>query len=183
MIRSPAYIHRIKIPASFSLATYADIDSSDLYAFTTNQGSDTAQAGGLVTVTDIDHVNKTISGTFSFKVYRDIDKQQKVITQGVFYKLPYSSSLPASNSTDTVTAQIDGVSWTAARASRPPRFPAQLGITGSDLNGNQAVSLVMPVNIAPGSYTLDYTTGTYFGLYNPSPYDRPGSLQRHLANP
>ena len=153
---------------SGSLATYAAIDSSDLYAFASNQGSDTAQAGGLVTVTEIDPVNKTISGTFSFKVYRDIDKQQKVITQGVFYKLSYSTSLPASNSTDTLETLIDGAAW-SARSIIASAIATQLGITGSDLNGNRAVSLIIPLYVAPGSYTLDYTGNTYIALYNPVP--------------
>src|SRR5258707_15427031 len=57
---------------STSIAAFAYNDSSDLYAYTTNQGTDSAQAGGTVTVINIDVVNQTITGTFSFNVYRDI---------------------------------------------------------------------------------------------------------------
>ena len=74
--------------SSNSLATYANLDSS-AYAYSTNQGSDTSQAGGTVNVTSIDRVNKTISGVFTFKVYRDMDGSQKKITSGVFYNIPY----------------------------------------------------------------------------------------------
>jgi hypothetical protein len=74
--------------SSNSLATYANLDSS-AYAYSTNQGSDTSQAGGTVNVTDIDRVNKTISGVFTFKVFRDMDGSQKKITSGVFYNIPY----------------------------------------------------------------------------------------------
>src|SRR5690242_15714490 len=45
---------------SSSYAAYADNDSSDIYAFSTNQGSDTTQAGGQLIITGIDHVNKTL---------------------------------------------------------------------------------------------------------------------------
>jgi hypothetical protein len=74
--------------SSKSLATYANLDSS-AFAYSTNQGSDTSQAGGTVNVISIDPANKTISGIFSFKVFRDMDGSQKNITSGVFYNIPY----------------------------------------------------------------------------------------------
>jgi hypothetical protein len=75
---------------SASLAVYANLDSVGSYAYSTNQGSDTAQAGGTVNLTAINTVNKTISGIFSFKVYRNSDGSQKDITVGVFYNIPYA---------------------------------------------------------------------------------------------
>jgi hypothetical protein len=74
---------------SASLAVYANLDSVGSYAWSTNQGSDTAQAGGTVDVTAINAVNRTISGIFSFKAYRNSDGSQKDITAGVFYNIPY----------------------------------------------------------------------------------------------
>jgi hypothetical protein len=73
-----------------SLAIYANLVSVGSYAYSTNQGSDTAQAGGTVNLTAINTVNKTISGIFSFKVYRNSDGGQKDITAGVFYNIPYA---------------------------------------------------------------------------------------------
>jgi hypothetical protein len=73
-----------------SLAIYADLDSVGSYAFSTNQGTDTSQAGGTVTVTAVDRINRTISGVFSFKVFRNSDDIQKIITDGVFYNMPFS---------------------------------------------------------------------------------------------
>src|SRR6185437_14289039 len=81
---------------SSSVAAYINIDSSDVYAFSTNQGTDSSLAGGEVTVTQIDRVNRTMSGTFSFNVFRSIDGRQHSITAGVFNKLPYSTTLPPS---------------------------------------------------------------------------------------
>ncbi len=75
---------------SASLAVYANLDSVGSYAWSTNQGSDTAQAGGTVNVTAINTVNRTVSGIFSFKVYRNSDGSQKDITAGVFYNIPYA---------------------------------------------------------------------------------------------
>lgn len=153
--------------ASSSIGAYADIDSSDFYAFSTNQGSDTTQAGGQVTVTEIDPVHKTITGTFSFKVYRELDGHQKVITSGVFYKLPYSNTLPSAQGSDTLTARIDGSDW-AAKSISAESVTGQLAISGSLLDGSQSVSLVMPSNVTPGTYPLDFTALTYVGLYSPS---------------
>ena len=76
--------------SSPSLAVYADLDSVGSYAFSTNQGVDTSQAGGTVNVISVDPVRRLISGIFSFRVYRDQDNSQRTITQGVFYNIPYA---------------------------------------------------------------------------------------------
>jgi hypothetical protein len=76
---------------SGSLAIYANLDSVGSYAYSTNQGADTAQAGGTVTVTSFDVVNRTISGIFDFKVYRNYDGTGRDITAGVFYNIPFSN--------------------------------------------------------------------------------------------
>jgi hypothetical protein len=154
---------------SASVAVYADLASSAPYAYSTNQGTDTSQAGGTVTVTSIDRVNKTISGIFSFKVYRDIDQRQKTLTAGVFYQLPYAASLPPSSKTDTLTASIDNVSWTGQSISSTI-ISGQLAISGSALDGSQAITLLMPANSPAGSYPLIFTgSAFYMGIYNPTP--------------
>ena len=152
---------------STSIAAFVNNDSSDLYAYTTNQGTDSAQAGGTVTVIDIDRVNQTITGTFSFNVFRDIDKKEKSITDGIFFKLPYSTSFPPANQGDTMYAVIEGQNW-AAKSILGSSLSNTLIINGSALNGAQAVTLMMPLDVVPGGpYTLDYTGFTYYGLYSP----------------
>jgi hypothetical protein len=74
-----------------SLAIYANLDSVGGYAYSTNQGVDTAQAGGTVMVTSFDAASRTISGTFDFKVYRNSDGTGKDITAGVFYNIPFTN--------------------------------------------------------------------------------------------
>jgi hypothetical protein len=150
-----------------SLGAYADQDSSGIYAFTTDQGADTSQAGGIVTVTEIDKVNKTISGTFSFKVYRDLDSRGKSITEGVFNKLSYVSALPPANNGDTMRCTINGTPWVGQSIMASILSPA-LAINGSDLNGNQSVSLIFPLNSTPGSYPMSISGLVYFGIYTPS---------------
>jgi hypothetical protein len=149
---------------SASLAAYADIDSSDLYAFSTNQGSDTSQAGGVVTVTEIDPVGKTISGTFSFKAFRDIDGRQKTITNGVFTRIPYVTSLPATSGKDTLQATIDNKAWTAVNI-QAATTSGQLTIIGATADGTQSIGLLLPANATAGTYALDGTNPSYLGAY------------------
>jgi hypothetical protein len=166
---------------SSSYAAYADNDSSDIYAFSSNQGSDTTQAGGQVIITGIDPVNKTLTGTFSFKVFRDIDGHQKTITNGVFYKLPYVSTLPAASTTDTMNCKIDGAPWVGQSISAQS-VGGQLAITGSHLDGTQTVGLIMPSNITAGPpYTLSVTSTNYIGLYSPTPTVALGSSSGTLT--
>lgn len=151
-----------------SFAAYVDNASSGFNAYATNEGTDTTQAGGTVTITQIDKVNKTISGTFSFAVYRNSDSSRKKITAGVFYKLSYVDSLSASNGSDTLTVAINGTNWTAQNIIASG-LTGQLIVNGSTVNGAQAVSLIMPLSVTPGSYTLDYTTQNYIGAYTQAP--------------
>lgn len=147
-----------------SLAAYADIDSSDLYAFATNQGTDTSQAGGEVTLTQIDKVNKTLSGTFTFNVYRDIDSRQKTITAGIFNKIPYTTSLPPASSVDTLQATIDAKGWTG-QSIEASINSGELSIVGGSSNGSQSIGLLIPADATSGTYPLDGSNPSYTGLY------------------
>lgn len=151
-----------------SFAAYVDNASSGFNAYATNESGDTTLAGGTVTITQIDKVNKTISGTFSFTVFRSSDSLRKKITSGVFYKLSYTDSLPAGNGSDTMTVAINGTNWVAQNIISSG-LTGQLIINGSSVNGAQSVSLIMPLSVTPGSYSLDYSALTYIGAYTQAP--------------
>ena len=153
---------------SFNVLSYIDAGSSNNSAFTTNQGSDTSLAGGTVTVTVIDTVHKTISGYFTCKVYREMDSQQEIITQGSFTSIPYITTLPPAPLGDTFHVKVDGVEWI------PPSMTAYLGsgnlvLGASSSDATRTVGLIMPQNIVAGTYQLNFVTGTYFGEYSPNP--------------
>jgi hypothetical protein len=151
---------------SFNAAALSD--SADLagLSYSTDQGSDTTQAGGVVVVTAIDKVKKTISGTFYFKLYRDFDKKQKGIIEGSFVNLPFLTTLPAAAITDTLNVSIDNVAWKAKSISGT-LSGASLYITGSELDLSKLVALSIPGNIAAGTYSFDAVTGNYIGVYSP----------------
>jgi hypothetical protein len=147
-----------------SFGAYADIDSSGMYAFSTDQGKDSSQGGGLVTITEVDPVGKTISGTFSFNVFRDLDGRMKSITNGVFTKIPYLTSLPPTSNTDTLKANIDNKAWAAIHIEGMVT-QGQLTILGTSADATQTIGILMPSATSAGTYQLDGSVPGYLGAY------------------
>jgi hypothetical protein len=150
-----------------SIAAYANLDSSELYAYSTSQSSDTAKAGGTVTISFIDTADKTITGSFSINVFRTVDGQEKSITSGIFNQIPYTTSLPAGSPTDTVTAAIDGGDW-AAQSIQASSLDGTLTLVGALTDGSQSLALVFPNYSTPGTYPLTSSTAlpSYLAVYN-----------------
>ena len=147
------------------------VDSTDANkeAFSTNEGTDTTQAGGKVTIS-IDKVKKIVSGTFSCKLFRDADGKQKQITEGSF-QIPYANTITASKTTDTFRAKIDGADWVAKSVSTAVSG-GLFTVVASEQNLTKIVSIQLPQTVTPGTYDFDFT-GDYVGLYLPdgsSPY-------------
>lgn len=155
-------------PTSTSLAAYGWVDSASTATFSTSQGADSIQSGGIVTLTQINQASGTVSGTFSFTVYRSSDGGQRSITSGVFTNIPYTTNLPASSSpTDTLTATINGTAWTG-QSIQASSLDDQLTILGSSSNGSQSVAILVPANATAGTYAMTPTGGspTYMGVYD-----------------
>jgi hypothetical protein len=157
---------------SFNAASYIDSNLASPINFTTNQGINPGDAGGTLDITSIDTVKKKISGTFTFKVFRQSDGLQRTMTQGSFTNLSYATTLPPTSGTDTFNVKIAGALWTpptvvAVKTPSMPPLTSQIVITGMDATGSKAVGLFMPSDIIPGTYTLDFFGLTYIGQYNP----------------
>src|SRR6187401_2768938 len=121
---------------SMNAAAYIDSSLSNAVNFTTNQGVGPGDAGGFVSITSIDVVNKRISGTFSFRVFRQMDGAQRTLTEGSFTNLPYTTTLPPGASTDTFKVKIAGTLWVppTVLGSKTPAVPpltSQLVVTGT----------------------------------------------------
>jgi Family of unknown function (DUF6252) len=152
-----------------SVATFSNVDSPSLYAYATNEGSDTSQAGGTVNVISIDPVGKTISGIFSFKAYRPLDGTTKVFTSGVFYKIPYTDTVPVISKLDTLTASVNSVTWPGVGIT-VQSLGGELVISGAQSDGSNAITLLLPVSSQPGSYSLsNITLDNCQGIFNPTP--------------
>ena len=157
---------------SMNAASYIDSSLSNAVNFTTNQGIGPGDAGGFVNITAIDVANKRISGTFSFRVFRQMDGAQRTLTEGSFTNLPYTTTLPPGNATDTFKVKIAGTLWVppTVLASKTPAAPPllpQIAITGTSADGTKSVGMFMPADIIPGNYTFDLFGGIYLALYNP----------------
>lgn len=157
---------------SMNAAAYIDSSLANAVNFTTNQGVGPGDAGGFVNITSIDVPNKRISGTFSFRVFRQMDGAQRTLTEGSFTNLPYVTTLPPSNSTDTFRVKIAGTLWVppvilGSKTPAAPPLTSQLVVTGTSSDATKSVGIFMPDGIAPGNYTFDLFGATYIGLYNP----------------
>jgi hypothetical protein len=150
-----------------SIAVYVSADSSNLYAYSTSQSSDTSKAGGIVTITAIDTLHKTVTGTFAFNVTRTYDNQVKNITSGVFNQIPYTTSLPAGSPADTVTAAIDGGDW-AAESIQASTLDGTLTLVGASADGSQSVALIFPDYASAGTYPLTSSSAipSYLAVYD-----------------
>lgn len=162
-------VHRyILSDVTMNAAGHLDSTEANGFTYATNQGVYPTQAGGEVNITSIDTAKKTISGTFAFKVFREMDGAGKTITAGSFTNLTYSTTLPPSSAKDTFRVKIDGTAWTPASITGVAvPLMNQIAVNATTSNASKTVGLVFPADITPGSYTLDLFGATYIGLYNP----------------
>jgi hypothetical protein len=126
---------------------------------------DNTTAVGSVTITEIDEVNKTVSGTFHSKVKSFTDGTTTEITAGSFTKVPYTTESTAS----TMSAKIDGVQFNS-HVVVSAKGMGMLVINGQTLGGQQIITISVPETINTGTYALgdlglsdQYTTYTTSG--------------------
>jgi hypothetical protein len=166
---------------SFKTGTYTLNTGSVSYAYYTNiftalpidYVSNSGIAGGTVTISTIDTIHHLVSGSFAFTLVNLADNNIKTVTQGIFNYLPYNENSvvvvpPVSgNGLDTLNATVDGASFVGMRIQslRNDTYPNELLIAGSNEDGTQRMEVIMPLNVTPGTYNLDYETSTYIGIY------------------
>ena len=164
-------VHRyILSDETINVSAHVDSTLADPDAFVTNYPDEyPANAGGEVNITSIDETNKRIKGTFSFKMTRS-DGLKRNITEGSF-DLSYASSivLPPASANDTFRVKVNGtpfniVSIFATATGAPINT---LAVVANTTGAAQSVGLTFPVDITPGTYTLDMFGFTYIGQYNP----------------
>jgi hypothetical protein len=152
---------------TMNVAAMIDSNDRNRFAFATNEGNYPTTSGGEVNITAIDTAKKTITGTFSFKMFRADDQKQKTFTEGSFTDLVYITTLPAPSATDTFNVNIDGAAWTPVSITgiAVPIFN-QIAVNATDATGAKTVGLTFPSNITAGTYQFSIF-GTYMGQYNP----------------
>ena len=114
---------------------------------------------GAFTITNIDTVNKTISGTFSFTGYwsnPDDEIESVELTEGVFINVPYTDSDFNPNpgdEDDYIKADIDGAEtdFTISLAAISGNF---LTISGQNVAPPKQIQIFTNADIAPGTYDI-----------------------------
>ncbi len=84
--------------------------------------------------------------------------------------------VPPASSLDTFRVVIDGTTFPTYGISTTNSSNV-ISLTATDVRAFQRVSLVVPANVTPGSYPMDYFGKVYFGVYYP---DTSNSL---ISNP
>ena len=162
---------------SIHAAAWTDSMETSPEAYTTNQGNTPTDAGGKVFVTKIDDVKKTISGTFQFNMYRDLDTGRKTVVDGVFDNLSFGtpSGNPGSGTGGTgsgntagnsLSVTVDSAVYTAKQVSGII-YTDKLIINAAENPGTRVVGFQLPLAITAGTYDLS-SFGDYLALYGAS---------------
>ncbi len=133
--------------------------------------SNTGAAGGIVTISAIDSIKHLVTGSFSFTLINPLDNSRRSITAGIFNLVPYTVDTTSGGITspsDTLEAVVGGTQFNSAQVGTSITN-GSLIIAGISADGIEDIGLAMPPGVAPGSYDMDFATGTYYGIYNPSP--------------
>jgi hypothetical protein len=145
-----------------NVAVFTDSATSP-NAFASNQWAVAGNYGNL-NVTSIDTVNKTISGTFNMQVYRQMDSQQRTITEGVFTNISYSTAPPPLSGTDSFRVKVAGIDFTYNLLTGISVF-GRISVSASQ-GAAPTVGITVPDNVTVGTYPFDVFTN--IGQYNPS---------------
>ncbi|MEO5943638.1 MAG: DUF6252 family protein [Ferruginibacter sp.] len=148
-----------------NFAAYTDSALSPVAAFATNQWPTEGNYGNL-DITSIDTTHKTMSGTFSLKVYRSLDNKQRTISNGVFTNISYSTNGSQQvNSKDSFRVKIAGTDFLYTSLTGVNYF-GTISVSASNAGGSPTVGISVPNTATPGTYAFD--SFTYIGQYNPS---------------
>ena len=150
---------------TLNFAAYVDSTDANRNTFSTVESDQDSLAGGTVTITSIDEVNKKISGTFAFKVYRTQDGKKKSFTEGKFTNLSYGTTLPPANTSDTFRVKLGGSPFVGSSIIVINTF-GKINITYSDANNTKNVSLSLNETVTVGNAYTWSGFGDYMSIYN-----------------
>lgn len=165
---SGIHTYRLTPNSSNNFALFTDAALSNPAPFVTNPLVLTnpalpilGNAGGTVSITAIDTVNRWVTGTFSFNALRASDGQSRTVTSGVFTQLPYSvtgggGGVPPPANNDTLYGDVNGTRFTPGNiiATSLPGS-GSIVINGSDISTGRSFTITVPDTITPGTYLMN----------------------------
>ncbi|MFW5804990.1 MAG: DUF6252 family protein [Bacteroidales bacterium] len=139
---------------------------ADIYSTSNNEAGT-----GQVRVSSINEDDKTISGSFNFRAYKQNSNASKVISNGEFTKVPYkyiNTNDDTTQITNMLTANINGESYDANSVVTSDTSDTYIRITGSSSSSFQSITLDIPKDAQPGILSIDSTNGPAMAYYQES---------------
>ncbi|MBX2887115.1 MAG: hypothetical protein KF829_00535 [Ferruginibacter sp.] len=163
---SGVHVYSFHNLSTTNVGAFVDSSIVPVSSMTTNQWL-TDSLYGTMNVTSINNVRKTISGTFSMKVIRQIDGLHRDITDGVFTDIPYEPNTPPPAAADTFKAKIDGADFPGGSINA---FSAMSLISISSTVNSATLGLSFSDAITLGTYPIE-PAGAVNATYNSSTGD------------
>lgn len=146
--------------ANANLLAYNPAGSQYGYA-SLNFENPTENTGSII-ITNIDTVNKKISGTFTFKGYWTNTAETGVLpinfSNGIFTNVPYTASGAVTPTTDSFFAKVDGTEFVENNIDVAEviasGFPDSYSIVGSKTNGDN-IGLRFAKTLGVGTYQFE----------------------------
>lgn len=148
-------------PANENILAFTPANSE--FGYWSVNSADPDENTGSITISEIDTVNKTISGTFNYKGYWSDDDAPSILpilfTNGVFTDIPY---ITQPETTDTFFAKVNGAEFVEVDI-----LAFEIGIGGQDFisigaqnSSLDAITVSVRNNIGPGTYAITGNTAT-----------------------
>ncbi|OIQ22482.1 MAG: hypothetical protein BM557_00400 [Flavobacterium sp. MedPE-SWcel] len=142
---------------------------------------------GFVTITSINTVNNTISGTFEFTGYWSNDEDgidtPVVLTSGIFTNISYTGGNvdPDPTNEEYFTATVGSVDkdYSVILSAQSGEF---LTLSGQIVSPASQVQLLMNVNITAGTYTIDGSSIMAIYAEGTTPYTVTGGQLTIVSN-
>ncbi len=162
---SSANLHEGKlIPNTSSYAT--------IYSTSYNQAGT-----GQVRISSINEDDRTISGSFNFRAYKETDSGNKTITNGEFTKVPYKyiNTIDTTQINSILTASIDGIDFVATSIVSVSS-DGIIEIKGTRSDSFQSITLYIPENQTTGLFNIDPVNGPIMANYQSSLSPMPATV-------
>ena len=132
---------------------------------------------GQARISSINEDDRTISGSFNFRAYKESDAGNKTITNGEFTKVPYKyiNTVDTAQVNNILTADIDGTNFVATSVVSV-LSGGTIEIKGTRSDSFQSITLFIPEGQATGLYTIDPSNGPVMANYQSSLSPMPATV-------
>lgn len=147
-----------------TMSYFSGLNAQTAYA---NVNPETFSKNGTIVITEVDYENNTISGTFNFTGYSlapNINPASIVFTSGIFENVPVTD-LPEPGTVNEMymRGNVDGELINFGLVEGLAN-PGVLVLSGHNIASQENLSVYLPENVTPGTYSLELFT-EYYATY------------------